>query len=155
MLTDFQNSFTNRLSGKFATNHVCTSHHTLNKSLHCHAKCEMSEKWRQSEICILINDRSQDSAAKHWSRDGFLHYKLIVQFAGERIIKIAEHLAKIWAKWLLVSHAPFALHFCPQRCWSRQISKITSVLRTEPVTNCCYVNRQINVSLLSTNIKLL
>ena len=35
------------------------------------------------------------------------------------------------------------LHFCPQRCWSRQISCITCVLRTETVTNRCYVNRQI------------
>jgi len=55
----------------------------------------------------------------------------------------------------IVSCAPFALHFCPQRCWSRQIRWITCALRTETVTNRCYVNRQINVSLLSTNIELL
>ena len=24
-------------------------------------------------------------------------------------------------KWLVVSHAPFAFHFCLQRCWTRQI----------------------------------
>jgi len=53
------------------------------------------------------------------------------------------------------SCAPFALHFCPQRCWSRQISWIACVLRTETVTNRCYINKQINVSVLSTNIKLL
>ena len=28
------------------------------------------------------------------------------------------------------------------------------MLGTETVTNCCYINRQINVSLLSTNIYL-
>jgi len=50
---------------------------------------------------------------------------------------------------------PFALHFCSQRCWSRQINWMTCVLRTETVSNRCYVNRQVNVSLLSTNIKLL
>ena len=33
--------------------------------------------------------------------------------------------------------------------------KITCVLPPETVTVCCYVNRQINVSLLSTTIKLL
>ena len=51
-------------------------------------------------------------------------------------------------KIVIVSCAPFALHFCPQRWWSRHISWITCVLRTKTVTNRCYVNRQINVSLL-------
>jgi len=62
---------------------------------------------------------------------------------------------KLQAKWLIVSYAPFALDFCPQRCRTRWISKITCLLLTETVIDCCYVNRQINVSLLSTNIKLL
>jgi len=44
----------------------------------------MSEKWRQSEICIVINDKSQGSVAKHLSWDGLLHCKFIIQFAGER-----------------------------------------------------------------------
>jgi len=50
-----------------------------------------------------------------------------------------------------------ALVFCPQRSRTHRISKITCVLRTETetVTDCCYVKRQVNVSLLSTNIKLL
>jgi len=115
----------------------------------------MSEKWRQSEICIGINDKSQDSTAKHLSFDGLLHCTFITQFAGERIFKIGEYLAKIQAKWLIVSYAHFALDFCPQRCRTCRISKITCVLRTETATDCCYVNRQINVSLLSWNIKLL
>ena len=42
----------------------------------------------------------------------------------------------------------FALNVCPERCRTRQISKITFVQRTETVANCCYINRQINVSLL-------
>jgi len=45
-----------------------------------------------------------------------------VHSAGERIFKIGEHLAKLRAKSLTVSYTPFALHFCPQRCRSRQIS---------------------------------
>ena len=48
----------------------------------------MSENWRQSEICIVINDKCQDSIAKHLSCDGLLHYKYIIQFAGERILFI-------------------------------------------------------------------
>jgi len=34
ILTDFQNVFADRLSGKFATNLSHISHHTLNMSLH-------------------------------------------------------------------------------------------------------------------------
>jgi len=40
----------------------------------------MSENWRQSGICIVINDTSQGSKliAKHLSWDGYLlHYKFI------------------------------------------------------------------------------
>jgi len=115
----------------------------------------MSENWRQSEICIVINDKSQDSTAKYLSYDELLHYKFVIHCAGERIFKIGEHLAKLQAKWLIVSYAPFALDFCPQRCRTRQISKITCLLRTETVTDCCCVNRQINVSLFQQNTKLL
>ena len=62
----------------------------------------MPEKWRQSEICIGINDKSQDSTAKHLTFDGLLRCTFITQFAGERIFKIGEYLAKIWAKGKMV-----------------------------------------------------
>jgi len=100
-------------------------------------KYECQKTGQQSKICIVINDKSQSSIAKHLSCDGLLHYKYITQFAGERIFKISEHLANL-AEWLIVSYTPFSLDVCPQRCRTRKI-------------NCCYVNRQINVSLLSTN----
>jgi len=38
----------------------------------------MPENWRQSEISIVINDKSQDSTAKHLSCEELLHYKFIV-----------------------------------------------------------------------------
>jgi len=84
----------------------------------------MSEKWRQSEVCMVIDDKSQGrpSIAKHLRNDELLCYSFISQFAGERIFKIGEHLVKLQAKWLTVSYTPFALHFPPQRCRSRQIS---------------------------------
>jgi len=47
----------------------------------------MSENWRQSEICIVINDKSQGSTAKHLSCDELLHFKFIIQFAGEEFFK--------------------------------------------------------------------
>ena len=62
-----------------------------------------SENWQQSEICIVINNKSEGSKAKHLSCDGLLHHKFIIQFAGERIFKISEHLAKFQAKLLIVS----------------------------------------------------
>jgi len=55
------------------------------------------------------------------------HWKYVNQFAGERIFKIGEHFAKLQAKWLIVSYTPLALDVCPQRCKTRQISKITCV----------------------------
>jgi len=73
----------------------------------------MSENWRQSEICIVINDKSKDGTAKHLSYDGLLHYIFVIHCADERTFKIGERLAKLQAKWLIVSYAPFALDFCP------------------------------------------
>ena len=64
----------------------------------------MSENWCQSEIRIVINDKSQGSIAKHLSCDGLLHYIYISESAGERIFKIGKHLAKLQAKWLIVIH---------------------------------------------------
>jgi len=74
----------------------------------------MSENWRQSEICIVINDKSQDSTAKRLSFDEITSLKFVPQFAGERIFRIGQRLAKLQAKWLIVSYAPFALDFCPR-----------------------------------------
>jgi len=76
----------------------------------------MSEKWRHSEICIVINDKSQCSIAKHLRNDELLYYTFIIQSVSERIFKIGEHLAKLQAKWLIVASALFVLHFCPQTC---------------------------------------
>jgi len=76
----------------------------------------MPEIWRQSEICMLSNDKSQGSIAKHVENCNLLFYTFITESAGKSIFKIGEHLAKLQAKWLTVSCAPFVLHFCPQRC---------------------------------------
>jgi len=81
-----------------------------------------AEKWHHSEIRIAINDQPQRSIAKNLRRDELLYYTFITHSAGERIFKIGEHLAKLRAKLLTVSYTPFALHFCHQRCRSRQIS---------------------------------
>ena len=79
-------------------------------------------KWHHSEIRIAINDESQASIATNLRRDELLYYTFIIHSVGERIFNIGEHLAKLQAKWLTVSYTLLALHFCPQRCRSRQIS---------------------------------
>ena len=56
----------------------------------------------------MINDKSQGSITKHLGCDILLYYKFIIQFVGERIFKIGEHLAKLRTKWLIVSCAPLA-----------------------------------------------
>jgi len=63
-------------------------------SLHYLVKYGCQKKWHQCEICIVINDKSQGSKAKHLRNDELLYYAFITQFAGERIFKIGEHLAK-------------------------------------------------------------
>jgi len=79
-------------------------------------------KWHHSEIRNAINDDSQESIAKNLRFDELLYYTFIIHSAGERMFKIGEHLAKLRAKSMSVSYTPFALHFYPQRCRSRQIS---------------------------------
>ena len=93
----------------------------------------MSENWQQSEICIVINDKSQDSTAKHLSYDELLHYKLISNYAGERIFKIREHLAKLQAKWLIVSYAPFALRLLSSKM-QNSLDKLNNLFITD--RNC-------------------
>ena len=109
----------------------------------------MSENWQQSEIYIVINDKSQDSTAKRLSYDVLRHYKFVNHCAGERIFKIREHLAELQAKWLIVSYAPFALRLSSSNM-QNSLDKLNNLFITDKnVTDCCYVNRQINVSLLS------
>ena len=81
-----------------------------------------AEKWHHSEIRIAINDESQGSIPKNMRCDELLYYTFNTHSAGQRIFKIGEQLAKLRAKSLTVTYTPFALHFCPQRCRSRQIS---------------------------------
>jgi len=60
MLINFQNSFTGRLSGKFATKLYLNipPHLTYVATPPC--EIQMPENWHQSEICIVLNDKSQD-----------------------------------------------------------------------------------------------
>ena len=51
----------------------------------------------------MINDKSQGSIAKHLSCDGLLYYIYSTECAGERIFEIGKYLAKLQAKWLIVS----------------------------------------------------
>jgi len=85
-------------------------------SLHYLVKYEC-QKWHQSEICIVINTKSQRSTAKYLRCGELLYGTFIIQSAGERSLKIGEHLAKLQAKWLIVMCAQFALQFCHQRCY--------------------------------------
>ena len=61
------------------------------------------------------------------------------------LVKEILRLVNIWRwygqnRWLChKTYTPFVLHFCPQRCRSRQISWITCVLLTETVIKRCYV----------------
>jgi len=55
----------------------------------------MSEKWHQSEICIVINDKSQGNIAKHLRNDDLLYYTFVIQSAIEKIFE----LVTIWRSY--------------------------------------------------------
>jgi len=61
----------------------------------------------------MINDKSQGqgSITKHFRCNVLLYYKFIIKFAGKRISKINEHLAKLRTKWMIASFTPFASRF--------------------------------------------
>ena len=66
IITDFHNSFADRLNNKFATN----SYLNISSHLKCVTtlRCEiwMSQNWQQSEIWIMINDIWQGSISSIW-----------------------------------------------------------------------------------------
>jgi len=84
MLTDFQNSFAGRLTGKFA-NKLVFKHPTTFYTCRYTTLWNVLENWRQFEICIVISDKTQDSTAKHLSCDWLLHYKFIIKFASKKL----------------------------------------------------------------------
>ena len=57
-----------------------------------------AEKWHHSEIRITVNDESQGSIAKNLRCDELLYFTFITHSAGERILKIGEHWAKLRPK---------------------------------------------------------
>jgi len=45
----------------------------------------MPEKWRQSEICVVINDKSESIIAKHLKNDELVYYTFINQSPGKKL----------------------------------------------------------------------
>jgi len=87
-----------------------------------------------------------------------MHY-FITNVSFNLLVKEFLKSMNIWQSfrqkdWLChMTHLPQDI--CPQRRRTHKVSKITCVLRTEAVANRCYIYRQINETLLSTNIILL
>jgi len=75
----FKLFFTDGLNSKFATKFPPRLKHVA--TLPCEIR--MSEKWRQSDICIVINDESHGSIAKNLTKDESLYYTFITQSADE------------------------------------------------------------------------
>ena len=67
------------------------------------------EASRQREICIVINDKSQDSMAKHLSSDGLLYYKGITQLDIKKLLQSANIWRSCRQNGLLchISHSPY------------------------------------------------
>ena len=52
--------------------------------------------------------------AKNLTWDGLFYYEFITQFDNKSVFEIGKHLAQLQAKRLIVTYAPFTLHFCPK-----------------------------------------
>ena len=81
----FSNFFTDGLRSKFATNSCLNIPPCLKRVATLPCEIWMSEKWCQVETCIVINDKSQGSIAKHLMSNELLYYAFITLSAGERI----------------------------------------------------------------------
>ena len=112
MLTDSQRSFTDRLTGKFATESCL--HIPLHLKYVATLPCEiwMSENWRQPEICIVIYDKSQESTAKHLRGGGH----------AARVELHAEHRSRcaVWKRACTTEKHPTRVNF-PCR-WPRTLT---------------------------------
>ena len=93
-------------------------------------------------MCIVINDKSQGNIAKHLSWEVFIHYKFIIQFAGDKKIKIGATFGEFTGKMVDSFMRPIRLTLLSSKMLTRPISKTSS-----------HVSRQTNVSLWSTNVK--
>ena len=88
MLTDFQNSFTGRITGKFATKLSLTIPPHLKHAATLPCETSISENKRKSEASIVIDDKSQGSVATCLRCGELLSNHLLqmsVEFAGETI----------------------------------------------------------------------
>ena len=134
MLTDFQNSFTGRLTGKFATNSYLNipAHLKYVATLPC--EIWMLENWQQSEICIVINDKSQDSTAKHLSYDGLLDYTNL-----SVIVSVKDFLksVNIWQSYRQNGwYAPLALRHLSSKM-QNSLDKLNNLFITD--RNCYWL----------------
>ena len=75
------------------------------------------------------------------------------------LVKEFIKLVNIWQSYGQNGRLFYALHspcaFFPQICRTRHESRVTCVWQTKTVTNYCYVNKQIHLTLLSTEMKIL
>jgi len=132
----FKLFFTDGLGSKFATKSYLNIPSRLKHVATLPCEICKSEKWCQSEICNVINDKSQGrpSIATHLRSDNLLYYTFIIQSAGERIFKIGEHLAKLQAKWLIVSCAPIRLAILLSKM-------LISLISPDRLNNLCNTDR--------------
>ena len=92
----FKLFFTDGLGSKFSTKSCLNISPRFTHVVTLPCEKWTSEKWRQCEICIAINDKSQGSIAKHLRNEGLLNYKFISESAGERIV---FKLVNIWRSY--------------------------------------------------------
>jgi len=102
MLTGFQNLYTDRFSGEYATQSSLIIPPQVKRVAALPCETSTSENYRKFDACIVITlslQSTQGSVATRFRCDGlFSNYRFIVEFGSQTIFKICEHLAKLQAR---------------------------------------------------------
>jgi len=106
-------------------------------------------------ICIVINDKSQGSIAKNLACNELLFCTFFIQSVDERVFFKLVNIWRSYSKMADCFMCPIRLALLSSKMLISPDKLNNLCITEETVTYHCYVNRQISVSLLSINIKLL
>ena len=128
----FSNFFTDGLGRKFATKSYLNIPPCLKHVVTLRCEIWKSEKWRQSKICIVINDKSHGSIARHLRRDELRYFTthLSLSLSMKEFLK----LVNIWPSYKQngrLFHAPIRL----------ALSSSKMLISPDRLNNLCITDR--------------
>jgi len=137
ILTDFKTVFTGRLSSKFTSKLYLNIPPRLKHVSTQPCEIWLPKKWRQSEICIVINDKSQSSIAKHLKNAECFTTHLSLNFLVKEFLK----LVNIWRSYRQNGD-------CFMRPFRIALLSLVMLISPDKLNNVCITDRNCYQSLL-------